>query len=78
MLPKFHPTDVLKIIEKKEASSFYGVPTMYIAILRQKIEDFNLSSLKVCVSGGSALPKEIHHSFEEKTGISIVEGYGLT
>jgi len=78
ILPKFHPTDVLKIIENKGATSFYGVPTMYIAILRQKIEDFNLSSLKVCVSGGSALPKEIHHSFEEKTGISIVEGYGLT
>ncbi|MHA1201041.1 MAG: AMP-binding protein [Candidatus Heimdallarchaeaceae archaeon] len=78
ILPKFHPTDVLKIIEEKEASSFYGVPTMYIAILRQKIEDFNLSSLKICVSGGSALPEEIHHSFEEKTGISIVEGYGLT
>ena len=78
ILPKFHPTDVLKIIENKGATSFYGVPTMYIAILRQKIEDFNLSSLKVCVSGGSALPKEIHRSFEEKTGISIVEGYGLT
>ena len=78
ILPKFHPTDVLEIIEKKGATSFYGVPTMFIAILRQKIEDFNLSSLKVCVSGGSALPKEIHHLFEEKTGISIVEGYGLT
>ncbi len=78
ILPKFHPVDVLKIIEEKGASSFYGVPTMYIAILRQKIENFDLSSLKVCVSGGSALPKEIHHSFEEKTGISIVEGYGLT
>ncbi|MHA1550651.1 MAG: AMP-binding protein [Candidatus Heimdallarchaeaceae archaeon] len=78
ILPKFHPVDVLKIIEEKGASSFYGVPTMYIAILRQKIEDFDLSSLKVCVSGGSALPKEVHHSFEEKTGISIVEGYGLT
>ncbi len=78
ILPKFHPTDVIKIIEEKEASSFYGVPTMYIAILRQKIEDFNISSLKICISGGSALPKEIQRSFEEKTGISIVEGYGLT
>ena len=78
ILPKFNPIAVLKIIEEKKVTSFYGVPTMYVALLKQEIEKFNLSSLKLCVSGGAALPKKIHQDFERITKISIVEGYGLT
>ena len=78
ILPKFNPIDALSIIQNKRATSFYGVPTMYIALLRQSIEDYDLSSLKTCVSGGSALPKGVHQEFLEKTNVSICEGYGLT
>ena len=78
ILPKFDPTTVLTIIEKKHVTSFYGVPTMYVALLKQEIEKFNLSSLKLCVSGGAGLPAEIHQDFQKRTGISIVEGFGLT
>lgn len=78
ILPKFEPKDVLEIVDKKRVSSFYGVPTMFVALLKQKIEKYDLSSLKLCVSGGAALPKEIHQEFKRRTDISIVEGYGLT
>ncbi len=78
ILPKFNPIDVLKIIENRKATSFYGVPTMYIALLRQKMEDYDLSSLKTCVSGGAALPKGVHQEFLQRTKVSICEGYGLT
>ncbi|MHA1222355.1 MAG: AMP-binding protein [Candidatus Heimdallarchaeaceae archaeon] len=78
ILPKFEPISVLKILEKKHITSFYGVPTMYIALLRQNIENYNLSNLKVCVSGGAALPKRVYDEFFERTNIRICEGYGLT
>jgi len=78
IIPKFEPKSLLKLMEDLHATSFYGVPTMYIALLRSKIEKYNLESLKVCVSGGSALPKEIHEEFQKKTSIAITEGYGLT
>jgi long-chain acyl-CoA synthetase len=78
ILPKFDSTAVLRIIEEKKATSFYGVPTMYVALLKQEIEKFNLSSLKLCVSGGASLPEKIHQEFQKRTGISIVEGFGMT
>ncbi len=78
IIPKFEPESLLELMEELHATSFYGVPTMYIALLRSKIEKYNLESLKVCVSGGSALPKEIHEEFQQKTSIAITEGYGLT
>ena len=78
ILPKFDPKEVLKIIESEKVTSFYGVPTMYIALLRLNVEEYDLSSLKVCVSGGAALARKVHEEFEKRTRIAIVEGYGLT
>lgn len=78
IIPKFDPKTILEFIQKKKATSFYGVPTMYIALLRAGIEHYDTSSLKVCVSGGSALPKEVHSEFKKITGIEITEGFGLT
>ncbi len=51
---------------------------MYVGLLRQNIAKYDTSSLKVCVSGGSALPKEVHSEFKKATGVDITEGYGLT
>jgi len=78
IIPKFDPKAILQLIEDEKATSFYGVPTMYIALLRQQISNFDTSSLKVCVSGGAALPKEVHSEFKKATGVDITEGYGLT
>ena len=78
IIPKFDPKSLLKLMAEEKATSFYGVPTMYIALLRLKIEGYDLKSLKVCVSGGSALPKEVHEEFRKKTSVEITEGYGLT
>ena len=78
IFPKFNPSTILEIIEKKQATSFYGVPTMYIALLRSNIGNYDTSSLKVCVSGGAALPKEVFAQFKKATGVEITEGYGLT
>ena len=70
---------VINTIEKYRPAIFPGVPTMYIALINTPgIEKHNLRSIKLCVSGASALPGEVQRRFEALTGGRLVEGYGLT
>ncbi len=79
LLPSFHVADVMKTIQRRKVTSFCGVPSMYIAINNNpKVRDFDLSSVRVCVSGGSALPLEVRKWFIALTGGNLVEGYGLS
>jgi long-chain acyl-CoA synthetase len=56
-----------------------AVPTIFMAIMNHpKMKDFDLSSLKFCISGGAPLPLEVKYKFEELTKSSVVEGYGLS
>lgn len=77
--PRFELIKVLKDIDRKKPTLMPGVPTMFTAINNHKtIHKYDLSSLKMCVSGGAALPVEVKQRFEQLTGAVLVEGYGLT
>ncbi|MFD1927222.1 long-chain-fatty-acid--CoA ligase [Sporosarcina siberiensis] len=79
LLPKFDATTTLKTIQKQKPTLFPGAPTIYIGLLNHPdLEKYDLSSIKACISGSSALPLEIQEKFEEVTGGKLVEGYGLT
>ena len=79
LIPRFDAQATLAAIARERATVFEGVPTMYSALLEQARHDTaDASSLRVCVSGGAALPVEVLHSFEEKFGCMILEGYGLS
>jgi len=79
LLPRFDPGEVLKTIQRDRVTVFEGVPTMYIALLNHpERHRFDTSSLRVCVSGGAALPVEVLRGFEEAFGCVILEGYGLS
>ncbi len=79
LLPSFHVKEVMKTIQQRRVTAFCGVPTMYIAINSSpKAKDFDLRSVRVCVSGGSALPVAVRRRFIELTGGNLVEGYGLS
>ncbi len=70
---------VLEIIHKEKVSLYPGIPTMYNAIINHpKVKEFDLRSVKACMSGGMALPVEVQRRFEEITGGKLIEGYGLT
>ena len=70
---------VLEIIHREKVSLYPGIPTMYTAIINHpKVKEFNLRSVKACMSGGMALPVEVQRRFEEITGGKLIEGYGLT
>jgi long-chain acyl-CoA synthetase len=79
MLPKFELKQVLKTIERTRITVMPGVPTMYTAILdHPKIADFDLSSIRICISGGAPMPAVLKQKFEAKAGATVCEGYGLT
>lgn len=79
LLPKFNPEEVLKTIQKHKPTLFPGAPTIYIGLLNHpKINDYDLSSIKACISGSASLPVEVQEQFEKITKGKLVEGYGLT
>ena len=79
MIPRFDPEKALEIIQRDNVNIFMGVPTMYGALLHLSgRERYDTSTLKLCVSGGSALPVELLRSFEKAFNATILEGYGLS
>ncbi|WP_026693715.1 long-chain-fatty-acid--CoA ligase [Peribacillus kribbensis] len=79
LLPKFDVLTALKTIQKEKPTLFPGAPTMYIGLLNHpKLKDYDLSSIKACISGSAPLPIEVQDKFEALTGGKLVEGYGLT
>jgi len=79
LVPRFETEAVLTAIERHRVTIFSGVPTMYFALLAADIAGRDLSSLRVGVSGGAAIPGGILRAFEERFGgVVILEGYGLS
>jgi long-chain acyl-CoA synthetase len=79
LIPRFDAEKALALIEHEGVTVFEGVPTMYAALLHHPDrERFDVSALRVCVSGGAALPVELLRGFEAAFGCVILEGYGLS
>ena len=79
LIPRFELEPVVDAIEKHRCTIFSGVPTMYFGLLHMDTSGRDLSSLRVGVSGGAAIPGEVIKAFEEKfPGCVVLEGYGLS
>jgi long-chain acyl-CoA synthetase len=79
LVPRFDPEKVLEVIERDQATTFGGVPTMYAALLHHpEREQHDISTLNLCVSGGAPLPVEVLRGFDEAFGATVLEGYGLS
>jgi long-chain acyl-CoA synthetase len=79
LVPRFEAAKALEVIQRDQVNVFLGVPTMYGAMLHlPERGDYDVSSLELCGSGGSAMPVELMRSFEQAFGCKILEGYGLS
>jgi long-chain acyl-CoA synthetase len=79
LLPKFDPAAVLETIQRHRVTVFCGVPTMYSVLLANPaLGRFDLTSIRVCISGASPLPPQVQKKFMQITGGFLAEGYGLT
>jgi len=77
-----NPRDILHVmgaISKHRATFYPGVPTMYVAVINHpRVKEFDLSSIRVCLSAAAPLPREVQEKFQAVTGGRLVEAYGLT
>ena len=82
LLPRFDAKSVLDNMQRYNVSIFAGVPTMYWGLLDYKEEDIDIPSiaknLKICISGGAALPVKVLEDFEKKYQAKILEGFGMS
>ncbi len=79
LIPRFDPATVLAAIQRDRATVFDGVPTMFIALLQYPdLDSYDVSSLRLAVSGGASIPAPVLDAFENRFGVVILEGYGLT
>jgi len=79
LIPRFEPGKALEIVGRDQVNVFQGVPTMYGAILHHpERQGFDTSTLRLCASGGAALPVELLRAFEQEFGCKVLEGYGLS
>ena len=79
LLPKFDPGQALEIMQRDSVTHFYGVPTMYGTLLHHPgREDYDTSTLRICITGGASMPVEVLRGFEQAFGCELLEGYGLS
>ncbi|QTD40445.1 long-chain fatty acid--CoA ligase [Sporosarcina sp. Te-1] len=77
--PGFTPQLLLDLIEQEKVSITAGVPTIWLAVLKEQDQNpRDLSSLRAIVCGGSASPKGLIRAFEERYGVPFIVGYGMT
>lgn len=79
IFPRFQLKQMLRAIERKHATILVGVPGLFRAISEcRELHRHDLSSLKICISGGDALPRAVQTKFAALTGCPLAEGYGLS
>nr|WP_232838191.1 long-chain fatty acid--CoA ligase [Streptomyces geranii] len=79
LLPRFDPAEAFEVLVRDRVTVFAGVPTMYVAFLNHPAATaYDLSRLRVCVSGGAAMPVEVMTRFEDTFACVVLEGYGLS
>jgi long-chain acyl-CoA synthetase len=80
IVPTPRPIDnVMNVIQKERCTIYPGVPAMYIGIVNHaNVSEYDLRSIKACISGSAPLPIEIQERFGQITGGRLVEGYGMT
>lgn len=80
IVPNPRPIEnVMKIMQKERSTVYPGVPAMYIGIVNHpNVAEYDLRSIKACLSGSAPLPVEVQIRFNELTGGRLIEGFGMT
>ena len=79
LLPRWDPGRAFELIERHRVTFFGGVPTMYVSLLNHpSAATADVSSLRLCVSGGAPLPVELMAAVDRRFGVDVLEGYGLS
>ena len=77
LLEKAGPNELLPAIAEHRVSVVFTAPTAYRAML-PRLSEFDVSSLRTCVSAGEPLPKATFEAWHEATGLKLMDGIGAT
>ncbi|WOX21613.1 long-chain fatty acid--CoA ligase [Streptomyces solicathayae] len=82
LVPRFQAREVVELMNREVITFFAGVPTMWWGLLNALTDDIDVhriaGNLRIGISGGAALPAEIINQVEQRLGIKVLEGYGLS
>jgi long-chain acyl-CoA synthetase len=79
LLPRVNLDGLMEAIQRHGAKSLFAVPALYRMILdHERVDLYDLGSLKFCFSGGDVLPSEIESRWRSRFGVPIYQGYGAT
>ncbi len=79
VLPRFEINNFIKAMRKYRPTMLPGVPTLFVALINDpRLPSLDLSALWACISGSAPLPIEVRDRFEDLSGCTMLEGYGLT
>lgn len=79
IMERFDPVETLELIERYKATILHVVPPALLALTNvESLESYKLSSLRYVNSGAASLVKEVAQAFRRKTGVLVLQGYGLT
>jgi len=79
LMPRVNLDAIFDAIERFKATTLVGVPAFYRMVLEHdRVDQYDLSSLKYCFSGGDVLPVEVSNRWTARFGLRIVPGYGAT
>jgi long-chain acyl-CoA synthetase len=80
LVEKFSTTEVMSLLQKENFTIFPGVPTMFHYLLEAARANpaARFPSLRVCLSAGAIMPAAINREFEERFGVMLLDGYGIT
>jgi len=79
MMDQFKMDSIFKAIEEERITYIAAVPRLFLGMfIYEGADNYDLNSLRLCITGGSTMPAEFFDTFEKKFGVRLVEGYGLT
>ncbi len=79
LLPRWDPRAAVVLVRRHRVTLFGGVPTMYFSVLHDvDVDPADLASLAICVSGGAPMPPAVATAFQDRYGVDVLEGYGLS
>ena len=71
-------SDFWRLVDRYKVTNFSAVPTIYAALMDVPKESADLSTLRFCICGAAPMPTSLFRQFEEQTGVTILEAYGMT
>jgi acyl-CoA synthetase (AMP-forming)/AMP-acid ligase II len=80
IMERFSTSEAVRLLQTGEFTYFAGVPTMFHYFLQATRETPGLAfpNLRLCVSAGAIMPATLNREFEERFGVPLLDGYGIT